>query len=77
VGTSDATPYRKLIDKITELTKGAKITPAKVMEICQSHGAPSLMSLNGMQEAKSVRDPGLTVIQAVDRDIDAAALGLL
>jgi hypothetical protein len=77
VGGVGASPYRALIDKITELTKASKIAPAKVMEVCQSHGAPSLMALSGMQEAKSPRDPGLTVIQAVDRDIDAAALGLL
>jgi hypothetical protein len=77
VGSVGASPYRALIDKITELTKASKIAPAKVMEVCQSHGAPSLMALSGMQEAKSPRDPGLTVIQAVDRDIDAAALGLL
>lgn len=67
VGASDASPYRKLIDKITDLTKSQKITPAKVMEICQSHGAPSLMALNGMQH----------LVPEVDKDIDAAALGLL
>lgn len=77
VGASDTTPYRKLIDKITDLTKANKITAAKVMELCQSHGAPSLMALKGMQDNKSVSDPALTVCQAVDRDIDAAALGLL
>lgn len=68
VGPSDAlTPYRKLIDKITELTKAGKITPAKVSEICTSHGSPSLMALKGFE----------ALIPNVDKDIDAAALGLL
>lgn len=77
VGAVSASPYRALIDKITEFTKAGKLAPAKVAEICQSHGAPSLMALNGMQTQMSVRDPGLTVVQGVDKDIDAAALGLL
>lgn len=77
VGTVSASPYRALIDKITEFTKAGKLAPAKVAEICQSHGAPSLMALNGMQTQMSVRDPGLTVVQGVDKDVDAAALGLL
>lgn len=77
VGVAGASPYRALIDKITALTKAGKLAPAKVAEICQSHGAPSLMALNGMQAQMSARDPGLTVIQAVDKDVDAAALGLL
>lgn len=77
VGAVSASPYRALIDKITELTKAGKLAPAKVAEICQSHGAPSLMALNGMQTQMSVRDPGLTVVQGVDKDIDAAALGVL
>ena len=67
VGASDATPYRKLIDKITELTKANKLTPAKVSEICQSHGSPTLMSLKNFE----------ALIPLVDKDIDAAALGLL
>lgn len=77
VGAVSASPYRALIDKITEFTKAGKLAPAKVAEICQSHGAPSLMALNGMQTQMSVRDPGLTVVQGVDKDVDAAALGLL
>lgn len=67
VGSMGASAYRALIDKITELTRGGKITPAKVSEVCQSHGAPSLMALNGMQH----------LIADVDKSIDAAALGLL
>lgn len=67
VGSVGTSPYRALIDKITELTKANKLTPAKVMEVCQSHGAPSLMALNGMQH----------LVPLVDKDIDAAALGLL
>jgi len=68
VGASDAlTPYRKLIDKITDLTKAGKITPAKVSEICTSHGSPSLMALKGFEH----------LIPGVEKDIDAAALGLM
>jgi hypothetical protein len=67
VGASDATPYRKLIDKITDLTKAGKLTPAKVSEICTSHGSPSLMALKQFE----------ALIPAVDKDIDAAALGLM
>jgi hypothetical protein len=67
VGSVGASPYRALIDKITELTKANKITPAKVMEICQSHGSPSLMALKGFE----------ALVPLVDKDIDAAALGLL
>lgn len=77
IGAVPSSPYRALIDKITEFTKAGKLAPAKVAEICQTHGAPSLMALNGMQTQMSVRDPGLTVVQGVDKDIDAAALGLL
>lgn len=66
-GTVGASAYRTLIDKITELTRANKITPAKVSEICQSQGAPSLMALNSMQH----------LIAAVESSIDAAALGLL
>ena len=68
VGASDSlTPYRKLIDKITDLTKAGKLTPAKVNEICTSHGSPSLMQLKNFE----------ALIPAVDKDIDAAALGLM
>jgi hypothetical protein len=67
VGASDTTPYRKLIDKITDLTKAGKLTPAKVSEICTSHGSPSLMALKQFE----------ALIPAVDKDIDAAALGLM
>lgn len=77
VGTVGASPYRALIDKIAEFTKVGKLAPAKVAEVCQSHGAPSLMALNSMQTQMSLRDPGLTILQAVVKDIDAAALGIL
>jgi hypothetical protein len=59
--------YRALIDKITELTQAGKVTPVKISEICQSHGAPSLMALNSMQH----------LIADIGKSIDAAALGLL
>jgi hypothetical protein len=70
-------PYRALIDKITDLTRGNKISPAKVSEICQIHGAPSLMALSTMQGKPSAYDSGLEIVEAVAKFVDAAALGLL
>lgn len=59
--------YRALIDKITDLTRNQKITAAKVMEMCQLHGAPNLMQLNSMPH----------LVAEVEKSIDAAVLGLL
>ncbi len=60
-------PYRALIDKITDLTRANKISAAKVMEMCTRNGAPNLMQLNNMPH----------LVEAVDKDIDLAVLGLL
>lgn len=67
VGSVGASAYRALIDKITDLTRNQKITAAKVMELCQRHGAPNLMQLNSMPD----------LVPLVDKDVDAAVLGLL
>lgn len=58
--------FRALIDKITAATKEGKITPVKVSEVCQLHGAPSLMQLNSMPH----------LIDDVNSSIDAVILGL-
>jgi hypothetical protein len=60
-------PYRALIDKIVEHTKAGKFDGAKINFLCQRHGAPNLMALGSMPHA----------ITLVDKDVDAAALGLL
>jgi len=64
VGTS---PYRALIDKITEYIRQQKLAPSKVSELCQLNGAPSLMALNNMPD----------LIAAVEQSVEAAALGVL
>jgi len=64
VGTS---PYRALIDKITEYIRQQKLAPSKVSELCQLNGAPSLMALNNMSH----------LIAAVEQSVEAAALGVL
>jgi hypothetical protein len=64
VGTS---PYRALIDKITEYIRQQKLVPSKVSELCQLNGAPSLMALNNMPH----------LIAAVEQSVEAAALGVL
>lgn len=65
-GVGSGLTFRSLIEKITEATKQQKITPAKVAEICQMHGAPSLMQLNSMPH----------LLADVNSSIDAAVLGL-
>jgi hypothetical protein len=59
-------PYRALIERITAATKGGKITPARVNELCQSNGVPNLMQLNNMPDK----------IDIVGTMIDAAIAGL-
>jgi hypothetical protein len=66
-GAVGASPYRAFLDKVTELTRANKITPAKVSEICQRHGAPSLSALTSMQH----------LISDIDASIDATVLGLM
>lgn len=65
-GVGGGLTFRSLIEKITEATKQQKITPARVAEICQMHGAPSLMQLNAMPH----------LLADVNSSIDAAVLGL-
>jgi hypothetical protein len=67
VGAVGASPYRAFLDKVTELTRANKITAAKVSEICQRHGAPSLSALTSMQH----------LISDIDASIDATVLGLM
>lgn len=76
-GVVGVSAYRALIDKITDLTRSNKITPAKVSEICQVHGAPSLMALNTMQGKPSAYDSSIEIVEAVSKWIDAVANGLL
>lgn len=66
VGPVGGITFRDLIDKLTAATKAAQITPAKVNEICQNAGAPSLMQLDKM--------PNL--IPEVNMRIDAFLAGL-
>lgn len=66
-GPVGASPYRAFLDKVTELTRQNKITPAKVSEICQRHGAPSLSALTTMQH----------LIGDIDASVDATVAGLM
>jgi hypothetical protein len=66
-GPVGASPYTALIDKILSLTKEAKLTHLKVNEMCQLAGAQSLQALSNSPH----------LVPLVDRNIDAAVLGLM
>lgn len=64
---SDAMPtttFRALVAKCAAATKAGKMTPQEVQQVCQQHGAPTLMSLNTMAH----------LIPDVEASFDAALL---
>lgn len=65
LGAGDA--YRNFVDKVIALNKDGKVTSDKVNALCQRHGATSIMALASFPH----------LIADIERDVEAAALGLM
>lgn len=67
LGADDGAAFRNLINKVTELTTGGKISATKISQVCVHYGVATLSDL--------AKNPAK--IPDVDKGIDAAVLGLI